>query len=132
METESLTREKEQISEGHDDYETGLTNLWGEDTLTQLRRYVRDADIEDHHIQTIATKIGVRRIYNENCHKVDLVETFERMLKKWFNENLFDFQPTEAKDELVKVLSDGRCSNRIVSEIQMCCDSYRQGTSSSS
>ena len=87
----------------------------------QLRRYVRDGEIEDHHIRTMATKMGVKRIYNENSHKVDLVETFERMLKEWFNQNLFDFQPSEAKDELVKVLTDGRCSKRIIREIQRLC-----------
>ena len=70
----------------------------------------------------MATKMGVRRIYNENCHKVDLVETFERMLKKWFNENLFSFQPFEAKDELVKVLTDGRCSKRIITGIETLCN----------
>ena len=96
-------RTKGDIPEANDDYETGLTKLWGEDTLTQLRRYVRDGDIEDHHIQTMATKMGVKRIYNENCQKVNLVEIFERMLREWFNQNLFDFKPPEAKDELVKV-----------------------------
>ena len=116
---------KKDIPGPPDDYETGLTKLWGEDALKQLRRYVRVADIEDHHIQTMATKMGVKRIYNENCHKVDLVETFERMLKEWFNQNLFDFEPSEAKDELVKVLTDGRCSERIITGIQRLCDKNR-------
>ena len=73
----------------------------------------------------MATKMGVRRIYNENYNKVDLVETFERMLKKWFNESLFYFEPSEAKDELVKVLTEGRCSKRIVTGIQTLCDKNR-------
>ena len=70
----------------------------------------------------MATKMDVKRIYNENCQKVDLVETFERMLKEWFNQNLFDLEPSEAKDELVKVLTDGRCSERIITGIQKFCD----------
>ena len=73
----------------------------------------------------MATRMGVRRIYNENCHKVNLVETFERMLKEWFNQNLFSFQPSEAKDELVKVLTDGRCDERFVMGIQTLCDRNR-------
>ena len=52
------------IPEGHDDYEIGLTKLWGEDTLKQLRHYVNVGDIEDHHIRTMADRIGMRRIYN--------------------------------------------------------------------
>ena len=115
------TRGKEDIPEGHDDYETGLTNLWGKDTIKQLRQYVSVGEIEDHHIRTMATRMVARRIYNENCHKVDLVETFERMLKKWFNESLFYFEPSEAKDELVKVLADGRCSERVVTVIKRLC-----------
>ena len=75
-ETRTVSRSKDDIPEGHDDYETGLTKLWGEDTLTQLRQYVSVGDIEDHHIQMMATKMGMRRIYNENCHKINLVETY--------------------------------------------------------
>ena len=69
----------------------------------------------------MATKMGVRRIYNENCHKVDLIETFERMLKVWFTQNLFDFEPSEAKDELVKVLTDCQCSESVVRQIERFC-----------
>ena len=69
----------------------------------------------------MATKMGVKRIYNENCHKVDLVETFERMLKEWFNQNLYDFKKPDAKDELLKVLTDGRCSERVVTVIKRLC-----------
>ena len=119
------TRGKEDIPEGHDDYETGLTNLWGKDTIKQLRLYVSVGEIEDHHIRTMATRMVARRIYNENCHKVDLVETFERMLKKWFNESLYAFKPSEAKDELVKVLADSRCAKRFLKGIQGRCDKNR-------
>ena len=66
--------------------------------------------------------MGVRRIYNENCHKVNLVATFERMLEKWFDQSLFNFEPSEAKDELVKVLKDSWCEERFVTGIQtLCC-----------
>ena len=120
-----MSRGKDDIPGPPDDYETGLTKLWGEDTLKQLRQYVSVGDIEDHHIQTMATKMGVKRIYNENCHKLDLVETFEKMLREWFNQNLFDFDPSEGKDELVKILTDGRCSERIVTTIHRLCDKNR-------
>ena len=123
--TRPVYRRKYDIPEPHDYCEAGLINLWGEDTLKQLRQYVRAADIEDHHIRTMASKMGVRRIYNENCHKVNLVETFERMLEEWFNQNLFDLRPSEAKDELVKVMTDARCSERIISGIQRLCDKNR-------
>ena len=73
----------------------------------------------------MADRMGVRRIYLENCDKVDLVETFERMLKKWFNESLFYFEPSEAKDELVKVLKDSRCDERFVVGIQRRCEKNR-------
>ena len=69
--------------------------------------------------------MGARRIYNEHRNKVDLVETFERMLEEWFNQNLFDIQPSEAKEKLVKALTDGRCSERIVKGIQRLCDKNR-------
>ena len=125
-ETRSASKKaKGYIPGAHDDYEAGLTKLWGEETLNQLRQYVSDADIEDHHIQNMATKMGVRRIYNENCHKVNLVETFGRMLEEWFNQKLFDLRPSEAKDELVKVMTDARCSERIISGIQRLCNKNR-------
>ena len=60
-------------------------------------------------------KLAVKRIYNENCHIVDLVET--ENVKGMVNQNLFDFQPSEAKDELVKILKDGRCYERILTGI---------------
>ena len=118
----SARRSKVGIPENQEDYETSLTNLWGEDTLRLLRDYVRAGDIENHHIQTMAAKMGVKRICSENCHKVNLVETFERMLEEWFNQNLFDFQPSEAKDKLVKVLKDSRFDKIFVTDIQKLCD----------
>ena len=56
---------------------------------------------------------------------MNLVETFERMLKEWFNQSLFDFEPFEAKDELVKVLTEGRCPERIIRGLQRLCDKSR-------
>ena len=69
----------------------------------------------------MASTMGVKRTYNENSKKIDLVETFERMLRDWFNQNLFELEPTEAKDKLVNVLIDGRCTKRIVKTIQSLC-----------
>ena len=69
----------------------------------------------------MAIRMGVRRIYNENRQKVELVEIFERMLKEWFNQNLFDIEPLEAKNELMKVLTDCQCSERVVRQIERFC-----------
>ena len=121
--------EKEEILGGvqsNDDYQTGLSKLWGLKTLRLLRTYVRNGDIEEHNISAMARRMGCRRTYNQNKFQLDLVETFEKMLEEWFNQNLFDFSPSDAKDELVKVLIEGqRGSDRFVTNIKRLCDSHR-------
>ena len=91
--------------------------------MKQLRKYVNEGEIKDHNIKAMAAKMGVPRIYNENCHLVDLPETFERMLEEWFNQKLFDCSPPEAKDLLMEVLSAERCgiAERFISTIRKLC-----------
>ena len=111
-----------------DDYRTGLSRLWGADTVKQLRGYVDQGDIEGHHIRSMADRMGTKRIYDENIklRGMDLVVTFDRMLEKFYDETLFDKHPDLAKDILVKLLEDAGCSRRFVTGIQRMSDSYRQ------
>ena len=113
-----------------EDYDSGLSYLWGEETLKQLRRFVSNGDIEEKHIQAMAAMMGVKRVFNENINRVDLIETFERMLEEWYKQNLFDFEPDDAKIELMHVLSHDRCNipKIFVSKIQEVCDSYKWGS----
>ena len=115
-----------------EDYDSGLSYLWGEETLKQLRRFVSNGDIEEKHIQAMAAMMGVKRVFNENINRVDLIETFERMLEEWYKQNLFDFEPDDAKIELMRVLSHDRCNipKIFVSKIQKVFDSYKKGSSS--
>ena len=106
------------------DYESALSQLWGEETLQQLQEFVRAGDITDPTVRTMAGKMGLLRIYNENQHKVDLVFTFALMLEHWYKEELFDLQPLEARSRLISVLTGSKASNMVVARIQKLCDSY--------
>ena len=106
------------------DYESALSQLWGEETLQQLQEFVRAGDITDPTVRTMAGKMGLLRIYNENQHKVDLVFTFALMLEHWYKEELFDLQPSEARSRLISVLTGSKAPNMVVSRIQKLCDSY--------
>ena len=106
------------------DYESALSQLWGEETLQQLQEFVRAGDITDPTVRTMAGKMGLLRIYNENQHKVDLVFTFALMLEHWYKEELFDLQPSEARSRLISVLTGSKASNMVVARIQKFCDSY--------
>ena len=118
-----------------EDYDSGLSYLWGEETLKQLRRFVSNGSIKEKHIKAMATMMGVKRIFNENNDKAgaDVRETFESMLEEWYNQKLFNFNPDDAKTELMNVLSNSRCNipNRFVSKIRDLCESYKQGPSKS-
>ena len=91
--------------------------------MKQLRKYVKDGEIEKHNIRALAAKMNVLRIYNENCNLVDLVETFERILQKWFNQELFNCSPFEAKESLLEVLTAERSGieERFISTIRYLC-----------
>ena len=112
-----------------DDYERGLARLWGEETLKQLREFVKRGDIEEPNISNMSARMGVKRIYNENCHKFNLVETFDRMLEGWFNETLFHLQPREATDDLLRIIEASNCTKRIASRLKTLSDSFLQDLS---
>ena len=94
-----------------EDYDSGLSYLWGEETLKQLRRFVSNGSIKEKHIKAMATMMGVKRVFNENNDKAgaDVRETFESMLEEWYNQKLFNLTPQFAADELMRVLSHTRC-----------------------
>ena len=106
-----------------DDYLTALSTLWGEETLKQVREYVRRGDIKGPAIKTMAAKMDVLRVYQESWHKLGLVDTFESMLEEWFDQTLFDLEPADARQRLVTVLRDSGCSKRVFTHIQRLCDS---------
>ena len=119
--------------EESEDYDSGLSYLWGEETLEKLRRFVRKGGIKERHIKAMADMMGVKRIFNSNNDKagVDIRETFESMLEEWYLQHLFNFEPDDAKNELMHVLSHDRCNipKIFVSKIQKVFDSYKKGSS---
>ena len=106
-----------------DHYQAGLSKLWGETTLAQLQEHVRRGDLNEQNIRAMATRMDVLRVYQENVNKNDLVETFELMLEKWFNEELFETSSSEAQAKLVSILSDSRSPKKVVAHIKKLCDS---------
>ena len=117
-----------------EDYDSGLSYLWGEETLEKLRRFVSKGDIKERHIKAMADMMGVKRIFNSNNDKagVDIRETFDSMLEEWYLQHLFNFEPDDAKIELMHVLSHDRCNipKMFVSKIQKVFDLYKKGSSS--
>ena len=91
-----------------DTYQVGLSKLWGEKTLNQLRRYVEGGDIKKPSIRAMAMEMDVSGVYQENLHEDGLVETFERMLEDWFKKELFKRTSTEAKEMLLGVINKSR------------------------
>ena len=71
----------------------------------------------------MATKMNVLGVYQANVHKSDLAETFEMMLEEWFKGELFEMSSSEAKQRLLSVLSESRCSRIVGAHIQELCDS---------
>lgn len=106
-----------------DHYEAGLSRLWGEETLSQLRDHVERGDIKEASITAMATRMGVLGVYQENVHKFGLVETFERMLEKWFKKELFRRSSAEAREKLLNVLRNSRVDEIVVAHIQTLCQS---------
>ena len=129
----SPAAERKKISTPNEDYDSGLSYLWGEETLEKLRRFVSNGGIKERHIKAMADMMGVKRIFNSNNDKagVDIRETFESMLEEWYLQHLFNFEPDDAKIELMRVLSHDRCNipKIFVSKIQKVFDSYKKGSS---
>ena len=117
------TRVGERKTVPRESYEISLSELWGEDTLDRLQDYVNMGEITDAMIRSMAPKMGVLRIYQENHHKVDLVNTFSFMLESWYNEKLFNSERCAACSHLMSVLRDSGCSQKVLTKIQRLCDS---------
>ena len=111
--------ERGEINELVDDYETALNKLWGAPTLKQLRKFINDGVIKAHHVKrmTSASRMDVLPVYNQNIHN-DLSITFEEILDAWFKKKLFNFQPSEAKTELVRVLGESMCDPIVIDSIE--------------
>ena len=98
--------------------------------MEQLRKMVSNGDIKKKTIENMAVKMDVVRTFDENINDGVLV-TFDRMLKEWYLQRLFKFNPRDAKDELMNVLSSSSCHIPaiFVATIQKICDTYREGLS---
>ena len=105
--------------EGH--YETELANLWGQDTLNQLQKYVKDGDITGQNIRAMAQRMGVLRVYQENYQRMDIMDTFALMLEEWYKNDLPRHDPGQAKAQLVDVLRSSRLDKSVVGRIQTLC-----------
>ena len=62
-------------------------------------------------------RVQARLIYNENRHLM-LNERFERILEFWLNQELFRLQPQSAQALLVEVLTEARCTPKVISIIE--------------
>ena len=105
--------------EGH--YETELAKLWGQDTLNQLQKYVKDGDITGQNIRAMAQRMGVLRVYQENYQRMDIMDTFALMLEEWYKNDLPRHDPAEAKAQLMDVLRSSRLDKFVIDEIQTLC-----------
>ena len=111
-------RSNYELADECDNYDTALAKLWGGATLYQLRAFINKGIIEDPNIHMMASRMDVQRTYNQNCHKMDVSVTFELMMKEWFQEKLFSLRPSDAKAELIRVLKNSQCCQRVVYTIE--------------
>ena len=100
-------------------YESRLCGLWGRETLNTLKYLVKIGEIESSQIWSLAQhrRVQARLIYNENRHLM-LNERFERILEFWLNQELFRLQPQSAQALLVEVLTEARCTPKVISIIE--------------
>ena len=91
----------------------------GVETLNTLKYLVKIGEIESSQIWSLAQhrRVQARLIYNENRHLM-LNERFERILEFWLNQDLFRLQPESARALLVEVLTEARCTNKVISTIE--------------
>ena len=110
-----------EMQEEEDDYhyESRLCGLWGREALNTLRYLVKSGEIEAPEVWSLAQhrRVRARIIYNENKH-LPLTETFERILEFWLNQELFRLQPESARALLVEVLTDSRCTPKVIAIIE--------------
>ena len=100
-------------------YVSRLCGLWGRETLDTLRYLVKSGEIEASQVWSLAQhrRVGARMAYNEN-RDLPLNERFERILEFWLNQELFRLQPQSAGALLVEVLTEARCTNKVIAIIQ--------------
>ena len=100
-------------------YESRLCGLWGRETLDTLRYLVKSGEIEASQVWSLAQHRRVRAllVYNEHQH-LPLNERFERILEFWLNQQLFRLPPQSARALLVEVLTEARCTPKVIAIIQ--------------
>ena len=116
------------------DYELVLNRLFGEEAVTKLREFVKKGDIDGVQVCTvlyctvlycidgvqvssIAERVNALVPYQE-YRSNGVVVAFDKVLKYWVNDQLFNYRPEKAKHLLLDVLTKARCSNRIVHTIK--------------
>ena len=102
------------------DYETGLRRLWGDTTLSTIRKFTKQGKIQDFNLRAMAIKMGVLTVYNQHIFKLGVLETFERMLETWYEEKIFQLEQNEAQEALVSVMEASRCSSLVIAGIKKC------------
>ena len=109
----------EMVEEEDYHYESRLCGLWGRETLNTLRYLVKTGEIEAPEVWMLAQhrRVRARIIYNENRH-LQLNERFERILEFWLNQELFRLQPESARALLVEVLTEARCTPKVIAIIE--------------
>ena len=100
-------------------YESRLCGLWGRETLDTLRYLVKIGEIEASQVWSLAQhrRVGARLVYNEN-RDLPLNERFERILEFWLNQHLFRLQPESARALLVEVLTEARCTPKVIAIVE--------------
>ena len=100
-------------------YESRLCGLWGRETLNTLRYLVKSGEIDAPEVWSLAQhrRVQARIIYNENRHLM-INERFERILEFWLNQELFRLQPESARALLVEVLTEARCTPKVIAIIE--------------
>ena len=112
-----MQEEEEEEEDYH--YESRLCGLWGRETLNTLRYLVKSGEIEAFQVWSLAQhrRVQARNIYNENRH-LQLNEKFEKILEFWLNQHLFRLQPESARALLVEVLTQTRCTPKVIAIIK--------------
>ena len=106
--------------EGSLDYDTGLAKLWGVNILRALRRNVAKGQITLEEIRMMSNKMGLMKTFNEFSSKIEVEFLFDRLLEQLYKEDLFQKSPKEAKQLLVRVLSE-TCTKIVAVEIEKLC-----------
>ena len=98
----------------NESYQSFLERNWGRTSLEILRSYVRDGEFDITNIENFATSDQVRQLKTFNNNRtLDPVEIFERVLRGWYDETLFEMTPEQAKNKLRRALKDSRCKKKI-------------------